>query len=104
MAHSSSFVGFIELESTIYIPFGTTNSSEVPTNADSLPTCAIYSADMTSTLVASATVSNVTTGLYKITQTVGAGSGFASGQTYAAVVSYAVSASNRQQVLNFTVT
>lgn len=98
------FVGFVALEETLAFLIPTENTSDVPTNADSAPTYTIYSVDSDSAdSLTTGTTSNLTTGVYRLSDTVPASEGFAAGGFYDVLVSYEMSASARNKLFRFGV-
>lgn len=99
-----SFVGFFDLEGTIAFLIPTENGSDVPTNGDSTPTATIYSVTSSGqTSISTATVTNVETGVYRLSDTAAAADGFAAGGQYDVLVSYAISSAARKKLFRFGV-
>ena len=99
------FMGFVNLESTLYFPV-LTDVASVPTNADAAPTWILYSTNI-STALTNGTVAALSgvTGAYIATIACTAANGLAVGGLYTVLVSYAVSAgSQRRQSFTFAVT
>tara|TARA_R110000803_G_scaffold205530_4_gene272295 strand:+ start:16846 stop:17148 length:303 start_codon:yes stop_codon:yes gene_type:complete len=97
--------GPVDLEGTLAALMLTVNASDVPTDADSLPTYSIYETDFGSALVTgTVTTLSAVTGAYYISQVIQAASSFAAGKTYTILFSWAISAANRQQKMTFLVT
>ena len=98
------FMGFVNLEGTLYFPV-LTDASSVPTDSDSAPTWIAYSQDISSALVnGTATTIAGVDGAYYISIDCTAANGFAAGGKFSVLVSYAMSASNRRQSFTFVVT
>ena len=85
------------------IGFLTKNSSDVPTAADSTPTCNFYASDdlQAKSNPISATVSAITgeTGGYVISLTT---SSLTAGVKYTAIIAYAISSANKREMCDFT--
>lgn len=102
---SERFVGFVTLEGTLAFLVETENTSDVPTNADSTPTYAIYAPTSSGAGAvggATGSLTAVETGVYRFSHSIAAAGGFAVGR-YDIVVSYALSSANRKKVYSFNV-
>lgn len=97
------FVGYVTLEGTLYFPV-LTDSSSVPTDADAAPTWIAYEADLTSQLTSgTSTKISGLDGVYVGGVACTANNGFAAGQLYTVLASYAISSSARKQSFTFMV-
>lgn len=84
---------FVKLGSSIGIPLSVKNASGVSTNASGTPTVNIYGADFSSSLISSKSMVKTgalaaNTGIYGLSQSVTAASGFAAGYSYVVQMSY----------------
>ena len=100
---NAHYLGTVQLEGTLTAFFITRNAStEVPTDADSLPTYTLFGPDgALSNNTGTATDEGV--GLNKLTHSILAADGYAQGKTYFVDVRYAVASTNQAQLLSFTV-
>lgn len=98
------FVGYVTLEATLYFPVLTDDAS-VPEDADAAPTWIAYSVNIASALTngTTADLSGVD-GAYIASIACTAANGFAAGNLYTVLVSYAMGASARRQSFTFMVT
>tara|TARA_Y100000310_G_C20341148_1_gene649872 strand:+ start:135 stop:443 length:309 start_codon:yes stop_codon:yes gene_type:complete len=101
------FAGFVNLGDTLVAPVLTITAAEVPIDADSAPTYAMYDEDGNSIEAGTCTDPNdldTIDGAYIVSEDILAGDGYAAGKTYFCLVSYEISSNARRQVLTFTVT
>ncbi len=100
----AGFVGFIPLEQTLHFPVLTVNGSDVPTDSDAVPSWIAYSTDMSNSLLTgnSVDISGVD-GAYRISIACTTANGFAVGNVYTVLVSYAMTSSARRQSFTFMV-
>ena len=107
MSSNPLFIGYVPLEGTIFGLFQSLNSSNVPTDADSLPTARIYGSAglMTNgtTTLALFDDSN-TTGLYSFSKTAASADGYARGTTYFIRVQAVVGGTTRAQLYSVIIT
>jgi hypothetical protein len=99
------FVGFVNLENTLYAPLLTINVLGQPADSDAAPTIKIYEYDFSSVLVSGTTASSVSsaTGVYLISQNITSALGFAAGNNYTVITNWDVAASARQAAQVFHV-
>jgi hypothetical protein len=98
-------LGHIALSATIGVWFQTRNSSDVPTASDAAPTFAVYKLGTDTPLLSAQTTSAVSgaTGFYRGSIAATEANGFEAGQSYCVRGAWAMSSSNRAEVLYFTV-
>lgn len=105
LAEAIGDLGPIALGGTLYVPVQCYNGSGVPTSPDSAPTVKIFSG---TTLKLTATGPSADqgslTGYRPTSAAITAANGFASGQRYEGIVTYAVSGTNHAQPFTFSVT
>ena len=102
--HTPLHLGLVQLEDTIPVWFQT-DSSDVPTDADSTPTFSVYEAGSDTPLLSAQTTSKVgsNAGFYRGSIDATAANGFEAGQTYCVRGSWEISTSARADLLTFTV-
>ncbi len=109
MSTKSTYVGPVDLGSSLVSLVLVTDNNGAPTNANAAPTYIVYGVNFDSSTDADGTthVNNdlaAITGAYGINQTIRATSGFAAGNTYAALVRYDLQdGSDRRQAIHFRV-
>ena len=103
---SDTFVGFVDLEGTLSFLLPTRNTSDVPTNAGSAPTYAIYSVSgATRTSITTGTCGAAAeTGIYPFSQAITAALGFAANGLYSIQFTYTIGGASRRKIYTFMVT
>lgn len=99
-----SYLGFVDLSSTLYGYVLSLNGSLVPTDADSQPTYTIFgpSGAMTSGTGTTSSVAGQT-GFYSFSHSTASGNGYASGVTYTIKFDYEIDSTAYSLTKTFTV-
>ena len=97
----------VVLGATCAIPFFSLNDSNVPTAPDAAPTYQIRAAaglgDGTNIATGTSSAVSGITGAYYISHAITSGNGFAAGTNYYILITYAISAATKRQIIDMTV-
>lgn len=96
--------GPVVLGEAANLPFITDPNTGVATAPTGTPQYSIYTADLTTTLIAATNATQLAalTGTYYIPESISSGSGFAAGSNYVALITYVISGTTYTKLCRFT--